>query len=66
MHDGYLFVTDHATSTIAAFDLEGNLVDWLDTGFPASTLMGMEFDDEGRLYLVDAAGDQLLRISAQE
>jgi hypothetical protein len=66
LHDGYLFVTDYQTSSIAAFDLDGNLVDWLDTGFPAGTLMGMEFDDDGRLYVVNSTGNQLLRISARE
>ena len=66
MDDGYLFVTDSATSVIFGFDFEGNLVDWLDTGWPAGTLMGIAFDDEGRLYAVDAVNNQLVRISPAE
>jgi DNA-binding beta-propeller fold protein YncE len=66
LHNGYLFVADNQTSTIAAFDLDGTLVDWLDTEWPAGTLMGIAFDEQGRLYAVDAAGNRVLRISAAQ
>ena len=64
LHDGYLWVTDNATSRIYALSLDGEVVDWLDTGLPAGSLMGITFDDEGRMYLVDAVGDEVLRITA--
>jgi hypothetical protein len=64
LYDGLLWVTDNATSRIYAITLEGDVIDWLDTGLPAGSLMGITFDTEGRLYIVDAVGDQVLRISA--
>ncbi len=65
LHDGHLWVTDNATSRIYAISLdEAVVVDWLDTGLPAGSLMGITFDAEGRMYLVDALADQVLRVSA--
>jgi hypothetical protein len=63
-HDEMIFVVDHATSIIWAFDLDGEVVDWLDTGVESDSLMGLDFDADGRLYVVDAASDKVLRISA--
>ena len=64
LSDCRLFVTDHATSTIFAFTLNGQLLDWLDTGLPAGSLMGMAFDpDDGSLFVVDALGSRVLRIA---
>ena len=61
--DDLIFVTDNATGRVLAFTLDGELVDWLDTERPAGALMGMTFDDDGRLYLVDALSDEVFRIS---
>lgn len=66
LHDDILFVTDNATSVIFGFATDGTLIDWLDTGWPAGTLMGIEFDEEGRLYAVDAVGGRVFRISPAE
>jgi hypothetical protein len=64
MRDGMLFVSDYATSRILAFTLDGELVDYLDTGFPAGTLMGMAFHPtDGSLYLVDALRYRVVRIA---
>ena len=61
--NGLLYVSDNATSRILAFDMAGTLVDWLDTGFPAGTLMGMSFDPaDGSLCVVDVLGPRVLRI----
>jgi hypothetical protein len=54
----------HATSIIWAFDHEGKVVDWLDTGFGPSSLMGIEFDLEGRIYVADARSSRVMCISA--
>ena len=59
-------MTDNATGRVAAFDLDGALVDWLDTGMPAGALMGLTFDDDGNLYLVDALENRALRVSPKE
>jgi hypothetical protein len=61
-----VFVTDNATSKILAYDREGTLIDWLDTELPAGSLMGMTFDDQGQLYIIDAVDDRVLRITARE
>ncbi|WP_157070229.1 hypothetical protein [Sandaracinus amylolyticus] len=66
LHDGYLFVSDHATSVIAAFDLvTGALVDWigLQDVVPPGGLGGIDFDQEGRLFVTDIAGQRVLRIA---
>lgn len=65
LHDGMIFTSDNATSRILAFTLEGELVDYLDTELPEGSLMGITFDDEGRLYAVDFLGDRVLRYSAR-
>jgi hypothetical protein len=64
LYNDLLWVTDNETSKIHAFTLEGEELDWLDTGLPTGSLMGITFDTDGRLYIVDALGNQVLRISA--
>jgi DNA-binding beta-propeller fold protein YncE len=62
-HDGLLYVTDHATGFIHAYDLDGQRVNWLDTGFGEDALAGIAFGPEdGRLYLVNMKTDEVLRI----
>ena len=61
-----IYVTDNSNSRITAFKKDtGERVDWLDTGFPERSLMGLTFDEAGRMYLVDAVGGRVLRISAK-
>ena len=64
MFDDKLFVTDPFTGIIYAFDLDGKLLDWLDTGFPEGSLLGFTFDAEGSIYVTDAAANRLIKISA--
>jgi hypothetical protein len=61
--DGILFVTDPIEARVYGFDLDGNLLDWLDTGLPPGSLLGMAFDEEGSLYIVDAVANQLRKFS---
>ena len=64
IHECFMFVSDNATSTIYAFTMDGELVDWLDTGLPSGALMGMAFDPaDGSLFIVDAMADNVLRIA---
>jgi hypothetical protein len=56
----YLLVTDYATGNIFAFDLEGNLVDWLATGLEG--IMGVDARSIDDIWVVDAATDRVLRI----
>jgi len=58
---GRLFVGDHATGEIVAFDLaSGDELGRLRTG--ARGLAGLEVGPDGRLYFVDLAADQLVRV----
>jgi hypothetical protein len=62
----YLFVTDNETGIIFGFTLQGELVDWLETGFAPGALMGICFDSDGSMYGVDAAANGAWRISVRE
>jgi hypothetical protein len=64
LHEGMLFVSDNDTSRILAFDLEdGELVDWVDTGLASGSIMGIDFDSDGSLWVVDAIADRIYRIT---
>jgi len=63
MVDGLLYVVDNGTGRITAFDLDGQVVDWLDTGLGDGALMGLTLDDQGRIYFADAVGDRVFRIT---
>ncbi len=63
--NGAIYVVDNASGRIAAFDLDGQVIDWLDPGLGEGTLMGIAVDAEGSLYVADADGDRVLRISAK-
>ena len=65
LHDGKLFVSDHDSGEIQAFSLDGKALGFLDTGLPNS-LMGIAFDPAGRLYVIDAAHDKVLRLTTPE
>lgn len=66
LHGDLIFVTDNENSRITAFRKDtGARVDWLETGFPAGSLMGLTFDDAGSLYLVDAVTPRVVKISAK-
>ena len=63
LFDGLLWVTDARNSVIFAFDLEGNLVDFLETEWPRDTLGGIEFDEDGDIWLVDQNEQMVLEIT---
>ena len=63
LHDGMLWVSDFASGKVLAFNLDGTLVDWLETGI-TNGLQGMAFDDAGKLYVVDSSGDRIVQIAA--
>lgn len=61
IHDGRLFVGDHATGEIIAYDLEtGAELGRVDT--EAEALMGITVGPDGRLWMVDAAYNEVLRL----
>jgi len=64
LHQGMLFVSDNGTSRILAFDLEdAELIDWVDTGLASGSIMGIDFDTDGSLWVVDAVDDKIYRIT---
>lgn len=63
LHDGLLWVSDYATSKIAAFTLDGELVDWVDTEVADGSIMGMAFAPDGSLYMANAADATVMRLS---
>lgn len=66
LHNGTLFVSEHDTGYLLAFDLEGNLLNYLETGLPAGALGGISLGPDGKLYLVDTVGNQVLRVDPIE
>lgn len=62
LYEDTLFVSDYSTSTILAYDLDGELINYLDTGLPGGSLGGMSFGPDGKLYFVDLAGHRVLRV----
>jgi DNA-binding beta-propeller fold protein YncE len=64
IHDGMIFVGDHETGEIQAFNMDGEPLDYLDTGL-AGSLGGIDFDADGRLYAIDMDGERVLRISVK-
>jgi len=62
LHDGVIFVNDHATSAFHAFDVFGNPLRSLQTDLPAGSLSGFTFGPDGKIYFVDVVGGRVLRI----
>lgn len=62
LRDDMLFVSDNGTGYLLAFDLEGNLLNYLDTGLGGGALSGITFGPDGKLYFVDIKGNQVLRV----
>jgi hypothetical protein len=57
-----LFVTDNQTSTIFAFDLEGNFLDSFNTGLAEGALMGIYAASIDDLWFVDAVDHGVYRL----
>jgi hypothetical protein len=62
LQDGMIFIADNLTSQILAFSMEGELIDWLDTELPSGSLMGITFDSNGWIYLVDAVNHEIYEL----
>lgn len=57
-----LFVSDNSNGRISAFDLNGGLLNYVETGLPEGALAGMAFGPDGKLYFVDMLGNRVLRL----
>ncbi len=60
LHDDVLYVTDHGSGTVFAFDLEGTLLDYLD--LDVAGLMGIEVRSDEDIWVTDADGHNVLRL----
>ena len=65
LHDGLLYVSDYQSSKIFAFTLNGELVDWLDTGLPTGSLKGLAIQADGSIFAIDATSQRIVRFSAR-
>ena len=59
--DEHLFVTDAPTGNLMAFDLEGDLVDWVNPNM--ARIAGIEAVSDEELWLVDADRNQVVRLT---
>jgi hypothetical protein len=59
--DGHILITDFESGRIFAFTLEGELVDWADTG-RGGGIMGIEARSLDDIWFVDGAADELVRL----
>jgi len=60
--EDHLLVTDYASGKILAFDLEGELVDWVDTDVGDDALMGIVARSLDDIWVVDSRNEEILRI----
>jgi sugar lactone lactonase YvrE len=60
LHEGRLFVTDHATNEIVAFGTDGRELARVKT--PARGIMGITVGPDRKLWYVDAAGNAVVRL----
>ena len=63
LSDGILYVVDHATARISAFDLNGQLVRYLDTGMAADSLGALALGPDGKLYVADMSTSIVYRVN---
>ena len=63
LHDGVLYISDNDNGNILAFNLQGEMLDFLELDVDKDALMGIDFGPDGALYVVDAEEDELLRIA---
>ena len=58
-----LYVSDYATGTIYAYDVEsGALIDWVETGRDKVT--GIEVVSQEEIWFIDAKADRAYRLAA--
>lgn len=60
--DGILYVSDHATGMIHAFEVDGTHIRSLDTGLGPNHLAGLAMSPDGVMYFVDMPASTVYRI----
>ncbi len=62
LHDGFLYVSDHASGFLIGLDETGARVNFFDTGLGAGGVGGITVGPDNLLYLVDVKGSRVLRL----
>ncbi len=62
LHDGTLFVSDHATSIIYAFSVDGALLNQFDTELPEGSLAGLTIGPDNKIYFVNMKTSEVFRL----
>lgn len=57
-----IYVADHATSVLYAYDLDGALLNQFDTGLPPNSLAGIVVGPDDKLYLADQRAGAVYRL----
>lgn len=60
--DAVLYVAEYGTGLLHAFDLDGNAMQTLDTGWGEGALYGIELGPDGHLYVVNHATPAVVRL----
>jgi hypothetical protein len=60
LHEDRLFVSDHASGEVIAYELDGTEIERMPT--PAARLMGIAIGPAGDLWYVDAEANELVRV----
>ncbi len=60
LHEGRLFVSEHGSGDIVAFDLDGTEIDRLAT--PSANIMGITIGPAGDLWYVDPVANEVVRV----
>jgi len=60
LHEGRIFVSEHGSGDIIAFDLEGAEIDRMAT--PADRIMGITIGPAGDLWYADAGANEVVRV----
>jgi len=67
LHDGIIYVTDHAQGYVYAFDLEsGDLLDSLDLGVGDGAVQGMGIDANGTLWFTNEQTHEVFKLVLEE
>lgn len=62
LHDGVIYVSDNATNTFYAFDLDGTLLRTLETNLQAQSLAGIEIGRDNKLWFTDMYSGTVYRL----
>ena len=62
LHDGRVFVSDHATGHIRGYDRDGALFADIDTGRGPNDIAGIAIGPQGRMYFASLASGEIHRI----